>query len=204
MKKEEILKYVTPKRKDCGPYRWVALQAFIIKYNLKKIAEIGIYKAWSTLGILSGVETKNIVKEYWGIDPYFSKKSCPYPSELDKQTVVWGDFRYEHALKYTMKYPQFRLLRLTADKASKLFEPEYFDLVFIDGDHGHTCVRNDILNWLPLIRKGGFITGHDYVLDGKCRHDGVREVVNDIFGKENIIVTGVDSVWAYMKEKKNA
>jgi len=198
MKKEEILKYVTTKRAQ--PYRWVALEGLIAKYKLKRIVEIGIHKAWCPIHILSCPETKNIIEEYWGIDPYFSKAPCHVPSELDKQKVVWGDFRYEHALKYTMKFPQFRLLRLTSDKASRLFSSEYFDLIFIDGDHGHTCVRNDILNWSPLVRKGGFITGHDYTPVGKCRHNGVREVVDDIFGKENVIVTGIDSVWAYRKE----
>lgn len=40
------------------------------------------------------------------------------------------------------------------------------DFVYLDADHSYTAVQNDIESWLPLIRPGGIICGHDFVTDG--------------------------------------
>lgn len=40
------------------------------------------------------------------------------------------------------------------------------DFVYLDADHSYTAVQNDIEAWLPLIRPGGIICGHDFVSDG--------------------------------------
>ena len=40
------------------------------------------------------------------------------------------------------------------------------DFVYLDADHSYTAVKNDLESWLPLIRPGGIICGHDFVSDG--------------------------------------
>lgn len=39
-----------------------------------------------------------------------------------------------------------------------------FDLLIIDGDHSYEGVKADIDNYLPLLRKGGFLLLHDSIL----------------------------------------
>lgn len=36
------------------------------------------------------------------------------------------------------------------------------DFVFIDGDHTREGVKRDIIAWLPKVKPGGVIAGHDY------------------------------------------
>lgn len=52
--------------------------------------------------------------------------------------------------------------------------PFQVDMVFIDGDHRYGCVRDDIKDWWPHVKRGGIICGHDYP-----NFEGVRHAVNE-------------------------
>lgn len=55
---------------------------------------------------------------------------------------------------------------------------EPVDFVFIDGDHSREGVAEDIELWRPLIKKGGWIGGHDY---DHPDFPGVKEAVDAAF-----------------------
>ena len=46
--------------------------------------------------------------------------------------------------------------------AARDFEDNTLDLVYIDGWHHYSVVVADIMTWLPKVRQGGWIGGHDY------------------------------------------
>jgi predicted O-methyltransferase YrrM len=52
-----------------------------------------------------------------------------------------------------------------------------FDAVFIDASHEYEDVRLDIFAWLPLVKPGGVICGHDIDWPGVYR--AVKELVPD-------------------------
>ena len=41
--------------------------------------------------------------------------------------------------------------------------PDPFDFIFIDGEHDEMSVAMDLFLYLPLLRPGGVLAGHDYV-----------------------------------------
>lgn len=51
------------------------------------------------------------------------------------------------------------------------------DLVYIDADHSYEAVKADIEAWLPHVKPGGFIAGHDYQPD---QQPGVVRAVNEL------------------------
>lgn len=53
------------------------------------------------------------------------------------------------------------LFKTSTNDAAKLIDDAYLDFVFIDADHSVEAVFADITNWLPKIKPGGFIFGHD-------------------------------------------
>jgi len=56
-----------------------------------------------------------------------------------------------------------------------------FDFIYIDGDHAEVMVRGDILSWLPKVKSGGLIGGHDF-----DHPAGVAKAVNGVFGERVI------------------
>ena len=46
--------------------------------------------------------------------------------------------------------------------ASKRFEDESIDFIYIDAEHKFEYVYRDIVNWYPKMKKGGIFAGHDY------------------------------------------
>lgn len=47
-------------------------------------------------------------------------------------------------------------------KASKLFESNSIDIIYIDGSHKYEDVLNDMNQYFPKLKTGGFLCGHDY------------------------------------------
>lgn len=85
-------------------------------------------------------------------------------------------------------------IRKDSVSASTLFENGSLHCVFIDADHKYECVKQDIEAWLPKIKKGGIISGHDYGSDGGPVHAAVHEK----FGS-NIVVYPANC-WVYYND----
>jgi uncharacterized UPF0146 family protein len=71
-----------------------------------------------------------------------------------------------------------------------------FDVVFIDADHSYETTSADIAAWLPKVKAGGMLCGHDY---NKSSHDhmGVAQAVHELIGLDKIIIFPDSSIWAY-------
>jgi len=59
--------------------------------------------------------------------------------------------------------------------------PNRIGFVFIDAAHDYDNVRADIAAWLPLVRQGGIIAGHDF---SQGEYPGVVRAVREAFGTD--------------------
>lgn len=84
-------------------------------------------------------------------------------------------------------------IRLTSQEASKLYNKESIDIVFIDACHRYECVKEDISLWLPKIKNVGILAGHDYTMSWP----EVMQAVDETLGKDTIQVR--NSCWIYQK-----
>lgn len=73
-----------------------------------------------------------------------------------------------------------RFLRMTSAEAASHIPPGSLDFVFIDADHSYEGCRADILAWLPKVRQGGWICGHDYE-NTEFPRFGVKRAVDELF-----------------------
>jgi SAM-dependent methyltransferase len=85
-------------------------------------------------------------------------------------------------------------IRMTSIDASKLYEDDSLDFVFIDASHEYEDVKADILAWLPKVKIGGILAGHDY-----DTFEGVNRAVNEIFNINDLEL----SDYCYIYKKQN-
>jgi len=85
-------------------------------------------------------------------------------------------------------------LKMTSMEAVKLYKDQSVDFIFIDASHEYEDVKNDVLHWVLKLKKGCIISGDDY---GNPFFPGVKTAVDEIFGKNNIQVSG--ETWSYLK-----
>ena len=105
---------------------------------------------------------------------------------------IYSDFMFQEdqdrALNYAMinfaMEPKIHFRIGLSVEVAKGFEPESVDFVYIDANHSYTFVRDDIQAWLPKVKKGGIIGGHDYDWADKEHDDelAVKRAVDEAFG----------------------
>ena len=59
-------------------------------------------------------------------------------------------------------YPNIKKIKGTGTSVSQLFDDCDLDFVYIDALHDYDSVKEDIKAWLPKIKSGCYIGGHDY------------------------------------------
>ena len=92
-----------------------------------------------------------------------------------------------------MRDRNFKHLKALSCEASLHFDNESCDVVFIDMEHTYEAVKNDIELWLPKVKSGGYLAGHDY----QTSWQGVMQAVDEKFGN-NVKID--NTCWIYRKE----
>src|SRR3989344_3530417 len=162
---------------------------------LKEINRQELYKLFAELGYTNGCEVglekgKNAQTMFecipnlklFAVDPYKQHARCS--DEAERYLRHWDD-RYLRAVK---RQAQKRLQdknaviieKFSEDAASDILDNS-LDFVYIDGDHSYDFVMQDIIIWGRKVRKGGIVSGHDYLYDSNKpgRQAKVTQAVND-------------------------
>jgi hypothetical protein len=114
-------------------------------------AEIGVYKGDNAEFILSILQPKML----YLVDPWNNFL------DQDSNEII-GEVQYLETQQRLNKYGNKILIKKTSLEASKMFKDEEFDFVYIDADHSHDGISQDLRLWYPKVRKGGILSGHDY------------------------------------------
>lgn len=164
--------------------KWLAKQA---KAHTR-IIEVGAWMGRSTT-VLAG-STSGIV---WAVDHWQGTPEDPeqhaklYAAKLD-EVDVYATFR--HNMAKQLKRKKVRAVRMDSVSAAAALFQKYgaaFDFVFIDADHSYEGCAGDIDAYLPLLKSGGLMSGHDY------HWPGVAQAVQERFP---VLVLGPKSIWS--------
>jgi predicted O-methyltransferase YrrM len=92
--------------------------------------------------------------------------------------------------------PVVTKLKMKSSDAVSQFEDGTIDFIYIDGNHQYDFVKKDLELYVPKIKSGGIISGHDY---GGPTTPGVTRAVDEFFGKSPVSRYG-DYSWVHIKE----
>ncbi len=146
------------------------------------MAEIGCYRGESTEVFCRKAKT------IYAVDPWLN-----YGENNPGGVCHMTDFKnVEKEFDALVKrYPDvIKKVKAESLEAVFTFPNECLDFVYLDALHEFGMVLADIRVWLPKIKHGGIIGGHDYVNDF---HPGVKEAVDATFGKPDKIF--LDTSW---------
>ena len=155
-------------------------------------AEIGVHMGEFSQQILEIISPK----ELHLIDPWEHQASSIYRNAWYGGGAKEGqnemDARYAYVCnKFEQKthIEQVKIHRgYSTDNLDK-FPDEYFDWVYIDGNHLYEYVKKDLEMSLCKTKIGGYITGDDYT-DGGWWDGGVKKAVDEF--SENMLVQLVE------------
>ena len=175
--------------------RSLVLKNLIKKNNLKTGAELGVRSGENYYYLLAhcpnlellGVDLFQIQPE--GVGDGHRRKTFENPDK---------DFSYDFESYYRFIQElqeefgsRAKFIRDWTTEAVKQVPDNSLDFIFIDADHAYKSVVRDIEDWTPKVKKGGYITGHDWYMPP------VKKAVTDILGKD--ITEEKDNVWLYIK-----
>jgi hypothetical protein len=158
--------------------------AFTPSNSEEKYVEIGAWKGKSVC--YAAVEIINSGKNIT-IDSVDTWKGSPgEPILMDDKSITEGTLYDEFITNIEPVKHIVTSVRMSSVEAAKLYEDKSLFFVFIDGSHLYEAVKEDILAWLPKVKSGGFIGGHD--IDQTEEFNGVRKAVDELIGEKNIII----------------
>ena len=137
------------------------LPSFFKEMGFTVGAEIGVQR-----GDFSKIICKAGLKLY-GIDPWLAYADYVEPGVQDQGKM-------DEAMGVNierMKGHDFIPIRKTSMEAVNDFKDESLDFVYIDGNHSFKYVTEDIFEWSKKVRRGGVISGHDYVIMANKNHN---------------------------------
>ena len=149
--------------------------------------ECGVFEASSFVTLLTNCNIKTL----YGVDPYIAYQDYLRLDDVDSPYSGPDDPDSEPVMGYTQKFMD--LVRSVAinkikwsghadkvvfyeeksSKASKRFQDETFDFVFVDSHTTYNTTYDHMEDWYCKLKSGGLFIGHDY------HHLQVKEAVND-------------------------
>lgn len=170
--------------------------AFSPEHTEEKFVEIGVWKGKSVS--YAGVEIFNSGKKI-KLDAVDTWEGSPgEPILMEDESLINGTLYNEFIVNTVPVRNIVRPVKMSSVEAAKLYDDNSLFFVFIDGSHLYEAVREDIIAWLPKVKSGGFIGGHD--IDQPEEFNGVRRAVDELIGSQNIKV--YNKGWASWLHRK--
>lgn len=149
------------------------------KYNVQYLAEVGVREGRNFKRLIDHNPKLAVAVDIWKAD------GNPAHNDVGS-TQAELDQMYENFKKEVAGRCPVQICREYSFDAVKKFADNYFDFVYVDGDHTYEGCKKDLDDWFPKIKSGGFLVGDDFRYSINRLHVqfGVIEAVTE-FSLEN-------------------
>lgn len=138
------------------------------------VVEVGSWKGRSTVALCEALE--GLDARVFAVDAF---------SGVEMHAAGFGPEMLDTFLENTVGFGFLEPIVGGSAESATRFPDGSVDLVFLDADHSYEAVRRDIRAWLPKLKRGGVMCGHDW---------GFREViaaVKETFGRPGVF----EAIW---------
>lgn len=141
--------------------------------------ELGAYKGKSTSFIVTEMVNKGKNIKFTTVDTFQGDSGSNDKKEVEAYKQVNVSKMEDEFDKNTEHLSEhFEVIVAYSFEAAKYFDSNSVDTIFIDAGHSYEAVVKDIAAWLPKMKNGGIMAGHDYTA-----WIGVKEAVDGAFDK---------------------
>lgn len=152
------------------------IDSLVPKYG--NYAEIGVLNGDFSRELFNILSPKKLVL----IDLF--EGSC-YSGDKDGNNVMLYDLNasYQKQKEWEADNTSIRVLKGDSSTILKTFDNNFFDMIYLDGDHSYEGCKKDLLVAYDKVKNNGFIIGHDYEMNfNKTKnsyHFGVKRAVDE-------------------------
>lgn len=157
--------------------------------------EVGTWKGKSAAYMAVEIHNSNkkikfdCVDSWEGSEEHIDKNSPFYEPLLEKENGL-----YNHFLENITPIKQIiNPIRLKSTDAALLYPDQSLNCVFLDAAHDYDNVCKDIKSWLPKIKAGGILAGHDIM------YEPIKRATSELLG--DVITLWSQDVWIFKNKK---
>ncbi len=129
------------------------------------LVEVGVWQGKSLVYLLDQARQANRNLKIYGVDTF---EGSSYRSSLRRKALKVDIEAICRRHCARVDYP-VRLIRAESVVAATRFVDRSLHFVFVDAAHDHASVCADITAWLPKVKIGEILAGHDYNLESVQR-----------------------------------
>lgn len=163
---------------------------------------LGCFIGTSVLGILPWVRERE--GHLYCVDWFRGSPSDPPRQEFSRRNDVCALLR--HRIADAGFQDCASVIAASGSDASRIWADESLDAWYLDADHRRSCVERDLREWLPKIKTGGLLFGHDFERPlSKCDPKRVAqcEEMDFVDGVHYGVISGVTAVLGDVGQLEN-
>jgi len=140
--------------------------------------ELGAYKGKSTSFIVTEMVNKGRNIQFYTVDTFEGDSGSTDKKEVEAYKQVNVSKMYEEFKENTKHLEnKFTIMVNYSYEAADYFLDNSVDCLFLDAGHSFEAVIKDIKAWLPKMKNGSIMAGHDYTA-----WEGVGKAVRELLG----------------------
>ena len=158
-----------------------------------RIAEIGTWKGRSLCSLADIIKRKNL--RVTAVDTFTGTSTTDMEKQMHKDAAFMDlEAIFRENLRIFDIEDNVTVIKGKSPTVGKSMPDNHFDFVFIDADHSYEGCRDDLEAWLPKVKRGGKMAGHDW------EWASVKKALQWTF-REDQVKSNLGNMWLTHKAK---